>query len=148
MVYDPRGWTYGRAVKISRETREAVFKRSVLCVYCDKRATCVDHLIPIELGGDDEIENLVAACAGCNASKGSLLLKDARHRMALRILGWPPLSPQVLEWMRSRCACLGPYDRFQFAFEKKQTKAAAEIRRLVAMAESGQRVSHVEDCNS
>lgn len=41
-----------------------------LCVYC--RATenlVVDHMVPIELGGTDNIDNLALACKGCNSGK-------------------------------------------------------------------------------
>ena len=42
-----------------------------LCGYCGtNKANTVDHMMPIVRGGAHEIENLVPACMGCNASKG------------------------------------------------------------------------------
>ena len=40
------------------------------CQYCGKPAEHVDHIIPKCQGGTDEPDNLVAACAPCNLSKG------------------------------------------------------------------------------
>ncbi len=41
------------------------------CRYCGerKRHMVADHVIPLALGGEDRINNLVAACKDCNASK-------------------------------------------------------------------------------
>jgi hypothetical protein len=41
------------------------------CVYCGDEANSVDHVIPVEKGGMDNIENLVAACLTCNSSLGT-----------------------------------------------------------------------------
>jgi hypothetical protein len=42
-----------------------------LCVYCGDEAYTVDHVIPIENGGTDHPENLVAACLRCNSALGA-----------------------------------------------------------------------------
>jgi hypothetical protein len=42
-----------------------------LCVYCGDEAYSVDHVIPIENGGTDHPENLVAACLRCNSAFGA-----------------------------------------------------------------------------
>ena len=41
------------------------------CYYCGDAATHADHVIPKAMGGGDELDNLVAACASCNQRKGS-----------------------------------------------------------------------------
>lgn len=42
-----------------------------LCGYCRSgRATEVDHMIPIAMGGPDALPNLLPVCRRCNASKG------------------------------------------------------------------------------
>lgn len=132
MVLLAEGGSVRRIARITAEVRRAVAARTNgLCVYCGRRAGCLDHIVPVELGGPDDIDNLVAACRPCNSSKGHDQLPDARHRMALLILGWPPLSPAVLMWVRSRGADLAAYDRFQFAFETRNTRGMLEVRRLV-----------------
>nr|DAY67707.1 MAG TPA: Recombination endonuclease VII [Caudoviricetes sp.] len=52
------------------------------CAYCGKQLTleasdtCVDHVIPIAKGGNNEDKNLVMACRRCNSSKGAKLLSE------------------------------------------------------------------------
>jgi 5-methylcytosine-specific restriction endonuclease McrA len=54
-----------------RKIRERVLVRdNYTCYYCACEATTVDHIVPRRLGGDDSMDNLVAACKKCNYSKG------------------------------------------------------------------------------
>jgi len=48
------------------------------CYYCGKIDDNghVDHVVPIVLGGDDRLDNLVWACISCNLSKGKKLLDE------------------------------------------------------------------------
>lgn len=41
------------------------------CAYCGVHSTDLtcDHIVPLKLGGDNNIENLVPACRRCNSSK-------------------------------------------------------------------------------
>lgn len=59
---------------VSKRTRYEVFLRDdFTCQYCratDIRLT-VDHVVPVALGGSDKPDNLVTACADCNAGKAS-----------------------------------------------------------------------------
>lgn len=44
------------------------------CAYCETKTPSIwhiDHVIPISRGGPDTADNVVAACASCNTSKGS-----------------------------------------------------------------------------
>jgi len=69
------------------------------CRYCGQSAPSVvlhvDHVIPVCNGGDDEDDNLVAACEDCNAGKSSddLIDHEERHQQRLYCLIWP-----YLEW--------------------------------------------------
>jgi 5-methylcytosine-specific restriction endonuclease McrA len=36
------------------------------CVDCGRRATQVDHVIPVVMGGNDEIDNLRSQCERCH----------------------------------------------------------------------------------
>jgi 5-methylcytosine-specific restriction endonuclease McrA len=40
-----------------------------LCMYCLKPAATVDHVVPLNHGGENHISNLVPACWSCNSSK-------------------------------------------------------------------------------
>jgi 5-methylcytosine-specific restriction endonuclease McrA len=46
------------------------------CVYCGKKSSTVDHIIPISRGGLEISENLVPACLPCNVSKHIRLLTE------------------------------------------------------------------------
>lgn len=41
------------------------------CVYCGDYADTVDHVIPVEKGGFDSLDNLVACCLVCNSKWGT-----------------------------------------------------------------------------
>lgn len=48
------------------------------CVYCgSKRALCVDHVVPVIQGGDDDPMNLAISCKSCNASKSGRTPEEA-----------------------------------------------------------------------
>lgn len=62
---------------VSRRLRFEILRRdSHACRYCGDKAPdvklTVDHVIPVALGGGDEPNNLVTACADCNAGKSSM----------------------------------------------------------------------------
>jgi len=40
-----------------------------ICSYCFLEAKTIDHVVPLNKGGLNEIENLVPACNSCNSSK-------------------------------------------------------------------------------
>jgi hypothetical protein len=57
--------------RIWHKRRRLILKmHDYLCVYCGDVATAVDHVIPINKGGTDHPENLVASCMTCNSSLG------------------------------------------------------------------------------
>ena len=77
----PAGWQdkvgyeptiYGRPNATEWEDlRRIVFKRDRgRCAYCGAPAEHLDHVVPICQGGTNNLDNLVAACANCNLSKG------------------------------------------------------------------------------
>jgi 5-methylcytosine-specific restriction endonuclease McrA len=47
------------------------------CVYCGAtEKLCIDHLIPVLRGGDNEPDNLVVACKSCNSGKAGRLIEE------------------------------------------------------------------------
>jgi 5-methylcytosine-specific restriction endonuclease McrA len=44
-----------------------------LCVVCGDVATEVDHIVPVELGGGDGLDNLRSLCSDCHAGVHSPL---------------------------------------------------------------------------
>jgi 5-methylcytosine-specific restriction endonuclease McrA len=52
-------------------TNVAVYERDgYKCVYCGVADDLVvDHVVPFKRGGTSDLDNLAAACRGCNSSK-------------------------------------------------------------------------------
>lgn len=66
---------------IPKKIRFEVFKRDrFTCQYCGAKAPDVilhiDHIHPVAAGGDNDILNLITACAPCNSGKGARTLAD------------------------------------------------------------------------
>lgn len=66
---------------IPKSIRFEVFKRdSFKCQYCGATAPevllVIDHIKPVAKGGDNDITNLVTACAPCNSGKRDALLDE------------------------------------------------------------------------
>lgn len=56
-----------------RRNRKIILDGGPPCHWCGSPADQADHLVPRALGGDDTLENLVPACANCNARRGAQL---------------------------------------------------------------------------
>ncbi len=61
----------GRTVGGYLKYRPMIFARDCgRCIYCGSgQNLCIDHVVPVILGGDDDPENLATACKSCNAGK-------------------------------------------------------------------------------
>ena len=62
---------------IPKAMRLAVVKRcGISCHYCGRKTTVtnrhLDHIIPVEAGGENTEDNLVVACKRCNTEKGKV----------------------------------------------------------------------------
>lgn len=56
------------------------------CYYCGRKPTktkplTLDHMRPKYRGGTNDVENLVAACEGCNFDKGGLTVDEYKTRL-------------------------------------------------------------------
>ena len=58
------------------------------CAYCGDVANEVDHIWPKSKGGEDSLDNLVAACRRCN-----ILKKDKTDTVFLGSASTPPAFP-------------------------------------------------------
>jgi 5-methylcytosine-specific restriction endonuclease McrA len=59
--------------------RQLLTREGGLCIYCneqvnlihdDPKQATLDHVLPVSKGGLTKLDNLVLACAECNAEKG------------------------------------------------------------------------------
>lgn len=140
-------------MSITKRLRFEVFKRDgFTCKYCGRTPPKIilepDHVIPVCEGGEDVINNLVAACFDCNRGKSGIPLiaipesleKDAkRRREKLRQVRWIRaigLREKALEerkldaisdtWM---VAIGSNPDRYEITVEARET-ARQFLRRL------------------
>ena len=76
---------------IRATTRSRIYSRDYYtCVYCGRSVTdptvrlSLDHVVPCELGGTNQVGNLVTACISCNSAKRDLPLADFLAHLADR----------------------------------------------------------------
>lgn len=71
-------WLYGPAAY----NKSSLHKRDRhLCLYCGRRGSTVDHLLPQSRGGRDTWLNCVTACVDCNGRKGDRTPSEAGMRL-------------------------------------------------------------------
>jgi hypothetical protein len=88
--------------KIPREMRTDVFARDEhTCQFCGNQfgsaELTIDHLVPLALGGLDEMTNYVTACGPCNAKKGSLPLSTFAAQVNVPIEELPVHGDPVID---------------------------------------------------
>lgn len=70
------------------EIREQlVIQQDGVCYFCRSKLTeriHIDHLQPLERGGDNKIENLVVACSKCNQEKHAKTVDEYRQWLRAR----------------------------------------------------------------
>lgn len=74
-AYRGKQWQTLRAMVLDRDGRLCQIRGP----RCKRRASQVDHIVPLAHGGSNELSNLRAACATCNASTGSQVRKRTTH---------------------------------------------------------------------
>lgn len=70
---------------LSRAVRFRVMARdNFRCVYCgatpEATSLHIDHLLPVNAGGGNEVDNLVTACADCNLGKRDSIVSEMIDR--------------------------------------------------------------------
>lgn len=59
---------------------------------CTKRATTKDHVIPVDHGGDDSMENLRPACNNCNGKRQNLAISGTTGGITVVVVLGPPAA--------------------------------------------------------
>jgi len=77
--YVAMAWRYNAAVPYSRNGVLARDRHS--CVYCRRRASTIDHVLPRSRGGGTTWSNTVACCLACNPRKGSRTPQEASMQL-------------------------------------------------------------------
>lgn len=127
------------ANELSKSEKQLIINRSYgLCVYCGTRHNLgFDHIVPGRRGGSNGMDNLVSCCRSCNSLKCHRDVESMRHHLALRHLGWPKMSRDMIEWAAERGADVQPYLEWKFWYERRDTKGALATRKLIEDAQNG-----------
>ena len=96
------GKTRVRRGSIPRKMREEVFLRdSYTCQFCqekfDPSGLTIDHLVPLALGGTDEVTNYVTCCRRCNARKADMPLEEFAREMNIDVEDLPIHGDPVID---------------------------------------------------
>jgi 5-methylcytosine-specific restriction endonuclease McrA len=112
-------WKTRLRKRITRRTRakerkyETVMERdNYQCQYCGNEAESLDHIIPLvqieamPMALANSLDNLCAACAGCNQNKRALSVEDFFKTEYWRIMvamnfvqpGFPKIYPRSIWW--------------------------------------------------
>ncbi len=88
--------------QLSAHTRKTLFERDAYsCVYCARRLRVeqltVDHLVPLALGGIDEMTNYVSSCQPCNARKGSMPLPAFASLIRIEVASLPVHGDPIID---------------------------------------------------
>lgn len=115
------------ATIVKREIPEAV-RREVLrdatgCHYCGDLAVplLVEHYKPLGRGGDNERDNLVAACVSCNSQKRSMLVHEWRLYRTTHGMPWPPIASHATDPVHYADTCFDCRDAFWDAYPDAKT---------------------------
>lgn len=87
---------------IERDIRAEVYERDdYTCQYCSGRfspeSLSIDHLVPVALGGRNEITNYITACRSCNSRKRATPLEQFAKRINIRIEDLPVHGDPVID---------------------------------------------------
>lgn len=74
--------SHGVKVGWPRLASWVLLRDSFTCHYCGLQhpKMVVDHMVPLSLGGTDDLGNLVAACEPCNRSKSAKTYEAYKER--------------------------------------------------------------------
>lgn len=124
--YDTAAW---------RELRWDCLVRDLsICQYCGARAHQADHVIPRRKGGQDALDNLVAACRDCNyAALGTKFETFAdkkkyvlAQRRITRTIQAPPMSVPQGKCPYPKPAYVAPPEPEPSLFKKKMAERLAK----------------------
>lgn len=113
---------------LSKKTRFEVFKRDGFkCQYCGSCPPSVllhvDHIHPVALGGENDTDNLITACEGCNLGKGARSLNVVPTSLADKAAAVAEREEQLLG--------------YQAVLEGRRERIEEELWRVAEIIETG-----------
>ncbi|XP_010036191.2 uncharacterized protein LOC104425250 [Eucalyptus grandis] len=71
-----------RRIRTNLNRKSIFYRDGYSCQYCSSSENLtIDHVLPIARGGEWKWENLVTACARCNARKGQKTLEETKMKL-------------------------------------------------------------------
>lgn len=134
-VTDPSqvGADMSKRTQVSQALRYQVMRRDhFTCQYCGAQPPKVileiDHVVPVALGGDSDPENLVTACAQCNAGKGkSQADEPIVSAVSERNLRWADALAEAAQIVRNGSGDYdGELDEFMDAWKRWRVNGTNE----------------------
>lgn len=120
---------------LGKRVRFDVFKRDAFkCQYCGAHPPSVvlqvDHIKPVALGGENDIDNLITSCQPCNIGKGARELSSV-----------PQSLTSKADLLREQREQLAGYERIIAASRKKLIGQSTRIAGLYELLTDGMTVS-------
>ena len=96
------GKTRVRRGSIPKKMRVEIYQRdSFTCQFCQKKFDAndltIDHLVPLALGGLDEMINYVTCCRRCNTRKADMPLEEFAREMNINVEDLPVHGDTVID---------------------------------------------------
>ena len=141
---------------IPKNMRDDIYRRDgFTCQFCqvkfDRKDLTIDHLVPLALGGLDEVTNYVTCCSSCNSRKSNLSLEEFAREINIDIRVLPIHGDLVIDNDRLpiqiRLVRKSIFDRMRqgnlrIGGKSAQKKLEKEYRREFWKTEEGQRLMH------
>jgi 5-methylcytosine-specific restriction endonuclease McrA len=117
--YRERLKVLGKTTDYLKHKQEVCNRYGNKCVYCGSdKNICIDHVIPLIRGGDNEPDNLVTACKQCNSGKSGKLLEETSLSFK------NPLAEKYYVTAKERCNGYGN------ALEKRREEEIREDKKI------------------
>lgn len=92
---------FGRG-NISRLLRQDIYERDKFtCQFCQNQfqvsELSIDHLVPVSLGGLDEMTNYVTCCRRCNSKKSNMPLPDFLNQLGIPVESLPVHGDPIID---------------------------------------------------
>lgn len=143
-----------RRGSIPKSMRNDIYRRdNFTCQFCqakfDRKDLTIDHLIPLALGGLDEVTNYVTCCGPCNSRKSDLSLAEFAGEINIDIRALPIHGDSVIDNVKLpiqiRLVRKSIFDRMRqgnlhIGGRSAQKKLEKEYRREFWKTEEGQRL--------
>lgn len=132
---------------IPRKVRFAMLRRDGFqCRYCGRRPPEVplepDHIIPVAVGGTNDLANLITSCRDCNRGKGDYVedsngepVRIPRGRHIWRVRTWLPEGGMGFGYKRTEFLTSLEWGYLLFQLEEERSRIDVKIAQMTRLYE-------------